>query len=165
MKPALVWTGFAFCLAVVLVALGWSSRTVVHLERAEAEARRLAALEENTRLALWRMDSALTPLLAQEGARPYFQYRSFYRAGGAYEHMFDAAPPFPAAPSPLLRERPPQVLLHFQIAPDGTVTSPQLPEPAWRSRSIESGVVTRGTLQATNDDKRQFEFSIKAACM
>src|SRR6185369_11804765 len=34
---------------------------------AEQQARAQAALEENTRLALWRLDSALIPLLAQEG--------------------------------------------------------------------------------------------------
>ena len=137
MRPALVWTGFLLCLAVAVAALVWSSRTVLRLERAEAEARAQAALEENTRLALWRMDSALSPLLAQEAARPYFQYSAFYRAGGAYERMFEAVTPGqPLVPSPLLKETPSQVLLHFQIAPDGKVTSPQLPSGPWRSLSL-----------------------------
>jgi hypothetical protein len=60
-----VWLLFAVCLAVVLAAVAWMSATVMRLERAEADARHQAALEENVRLALWRMDSALAPLLPQ----------------------------------------------------------------------------------------------------
>jgi signal transduction histidine kinase len=44
----------------------WSSGSVLRLERAELAARERAALEENTRLALWRLDSTLMPLLARE---------------------------------------------------------------------------------------------------
>src|SRR5258705_11295318 len=86
----------------------WISLTVLRLERAEQQARAQAALEENTRLALWRLDSALMPLLAQEAARP--------------------SAPFQADPGTVparARETPPEVLLHFQIAPGGEVTSPQ----------------------------------------
>ena len=56
-------------LAVVLGAMGWVSLTALRLDRSEVEARRQAALEENVRLALWRMDSALGDLIAQENAR------------------------------------------------------------------------------------------------
>ena len=36
------------------------------------------------RLALWRMDSYLSPLLAGEASRPYFDYQPFYSQSGAY---------------------------------------------------------------------------------
>jgi signal transduction histidine kinase len=88
----------------------WISLTVLRLERAEQDARAQAALEENTRLALWRLDSALMPLLAQEAARPSSQYQAD-----------------PGAVSPLVGETPAEVLLHFQVAPGGEVTSPQVP--------------------------------------
>jgi signal transduction histidine kinase len=88
----------------------WISLTVLRLERAEQDARAQAALEENTRLALWRLDSALMPLLAQEAARPSSSYEAD-----------------PGAVSPLVGETPPEVLLHFQVAPGGEVTSPQVP--------------------------------------
>jgi signal transduction histidine kinase len=107
-RPARVWLVFAACAAALLGAMVWISLTVLRLERAERQARAQAALEENTRLALWRLDSALMPLLAQETARPSAPLSA--DAGGS------------AAGA---RETPPEVLLHFQIAPGGEVTSPQ----------------------------------------
>ncbi|MEA2604035.1 MAG: hypothetical protein QOF89_5027 [Acidobacteriota bacterium] len=55
--------------AVLALALVWLGRTTLRLEAAEAEARRRAALEEKVRLALWRMDSALTAFIGRENAR------------------------------------------------------------------------------------------------
>ena len=137
MKPAGIWTLFVLCLAVVVVAMAWSSIIVLRLERTEAQAQAQAVLEENCRLALWRMDSALTPLLAQESARPYFQYSAFYPAEGAYTGMFTESRPGSAVvPSPLLRDTPPRVVLHFQLAPDGQVTSPQAPRAPQRIVSL-----------------------------
>jgi signal transduction histidine kinase len=162
MKPVLVWTAFAVCFAVAVVALSWSSASVLRLERAEQEARSQAALEENARLALWRMDSALTVLLAQEGARPYFQYSSFYRASGSYAHMFEATPLETALePSPLLREAPARVLLHFQVSPEGRVTSPQVPSGAWRALSLTRQQVTREALSERS--RRLAELQQKAS--
>ena len=69
---AKLWLGFALVMIVVLAAMGWLSATAVRLDRAEAAARHRAAVEENVRLALWRMDSALAPLLAQESAHPHY---------------------------------------------------------------------------------------------
>ncbi len=65
---------FAAALAVVLAALGWITLLAIERDRAEAQARRQAALEENVRLALWRMDSAIAPLVAAENARPPHAY-------------------------------------------------------------------------------------------
>ena len=64
--------GIAFCVATlgVLAAMIWMTNQVLRLERSEAEAMQRAVLEENTRLALWRIDSALSPILAQESVRP-----------------------------------------------------------------------------------------------
>ena len=39
--------------------------------------------------ALWRMETALVPLLARESSRPYFVYSSFYPAERAYTRMFE----------------------------------------------------------------------------
>ncbi|HXU29364.1 MAG TPA: HAMP domain-containing sensor histidine kinase [Thermoanaerobaculia bacterium] len=62
--------GFAAALAILLGALAWIAHTAFELERGQGEARALAAREERARLALWRMDSALSAFLAQENARP-----------------------------------------------------------------------------------------------
>ncbi len=65
-----LFVGFAAALAILLGALGWIAHTAFELERGQGEARALAAREERARLALWRMDSALSAFLAQENARP-----------------------------------------------------------------------------------------------
>jgi signal transduction histidine kinase len=116
-------------LAVALGVMGWLSVTVLRLERAEEQARRMAEHEENVRLALWRMDSALSPVIAGENARPYFVYRSFYPLERAFGNMFgnNRGGEF-LMPSPLLKQPSPYVLLHFQIDPNGAFTSPQIPQ-------------------------------------
>jgi signal transduction histidine kinase len=111
MRPARVWLVFALCVAALVGAMVWSSATVLRLERAERGARARAALEENTRLALWRLDSAVMPLLAQEAARPSAHYD-----------------PAPGQLSPLMRATPAEVRLHFEIDPAGALRSPQVPE-------------------------------------
>ena len=127
-RPWQIWSAFALCLAVVLAAMGWVSLTALSLEGAQNEARRQAKLEENVRLALWRMDSSVSPLIARESARPYFTYTAFYPAGRAYTRMFEEIQKGEVLlPSPLLTELPPNILLHFQLEPGGGFTSPQVP--------------------------------------
>src|SRR6185503_18066522 len=70
MKPRTILAAGGVCLAVALGAVGWLSAELLRLERAEAAARRQAAVESGTRLALWRMDAAMAPILASEGAGP-----------------------------------------------------------------------------------------------
>jgi signal transduction histidine kinase len=116
-----LWLVFAACLAVVMAAMGWISLTAIRLDHAEAEAR-------NVRLALWRIDTALTPLLAEESSQPVFVYRSFFSEGGNLGRMLNASKPGSSLiPSPLLQNSSDEVLLHFQYGPDGRLTSPELP--------------------------------------
>ena len=123
-----IWTTFAFCLSVVAAAMAWISFSALRLDRAETAARHRAALEESVRLALWRMDSALAPLVAQESARPYFAYGAFLPVDRAYGLMFNRRRPGETLlPSPLLSEPPPHVLAYFQFEPDGRATSPGVP--------------------------------------
>jgi signal transduction histidine kinase len=129
-RPWQIGIAFALCLAVVLAAMGWISLEVLRLDRAEAEARRHALQEESVRLALWRMESSLAPLVAQESARPYFVYSAFYSAERAYERMFNLDVSQKRElflPSPLLVQMSPYILLHFQLGPTGDLTSPQVP--------------------------------------
>jgi signal transduction histidine kinase len=122
------WIGFGACLAIVLAAMGWISMAAVQADRAEKEARRQAVLEQKARVALWRMDTAMATLLAQESARPYFVYRSFYPANRSFNRMFNPqSQAGPLIPSPLLSNRLEEVTLHFQFGPDGRLTSPELP--------------------------------------
>ncbi|HYE17138.1 MAG TPA: HAMP domain-containing sensor histidine kinase [Tepidisphaeraceae bacterium] len=138
-----IWLTFLCFLALGLAAMGWMTRQVLTLDAAQTRATAAAALEENVRLALWRMDSMLAPIVSQENARPYFEYSAVFPAERAYTRMYTELKSGDVlVPSPLLRSTAanwnqrinatnraasPLVLLHFQVAPDGTVSSPQAP--------------------------------------
>jgi signal transduction histidine kinase len=124
-----IWLAFALCVTLAALAMARLGATALELERAETRMRRQAERDENVQLALWRMDSSLAPLIAEEGTRPYFAYTAFYPAERAYTQMFEAVEKGDVlVASPLLAFRPPQVRLHFQFGPDGRLTSPQAPE-------------------------------------
>jgi signal transduction histidine kinase len=142
MRTWLVWIAFAACLLVVLAAMGWVSVTVLRLDVAETTARQHAELEENVRLALWRMDSSLAPLIARESTWPYFAYSSFYPAQRAYTNMLSPIGQGEVLmPSPLLTQPSPQVLVHFQIGPADEFNSPQAPTGKMRELA-ENGYTT-----------------------
>ena len=125
LRPLHVWSAFVACLAMVAIALGWLTYRAVQLERAEAVAREQMAIEENARLALWRMDTTMATLVAQESARPYFAYQPFY--GERISTHSKTADHEPSMPSPLMVEETPLVRLHFQVDARGHVTSPRAP--------------------------------------
>ncbi|MHC4304721.1 MAG: sensor histidine kinase [Planctomycetota bacterium] len=128
------WLAYGVCAAVVLAALGWITVTVLGLERAEIRARTDAGHQESLRLALWRMDSWLASLLAREAARPYFDYEAFYPQQRAYSTLlYPIEPGEQLAPSPLLSYEPDVLSFHFQVGPDGRLTSPQVPDDRFRS--------------------------------
>src|SRR5262249_14841155 len=86
---------------------------------------------------LWRMDSALAPLMANESARPYFFYAAFYPAGRAFDAMFgEPASGDALVASPLLTEKVEHVLLHFQVDASGAVSSPAVPQGAQRALAL-----------------------------
>ena len=135
-----ILAALAVCLVVVLGAMTWVSVAVVTLDRRDAAAQQQAELQENVRLALWRMDSALNPIVAQEQTRPFHEYQALYIP----PLTLDAAcQPVVGnrvrLPSPLLPHTPPFVRLHFQIDAAGRLSSPQAPdgiasgptEPGW----------------------------------
>ncbi len=85
-KPWQIWLVFLLALAAVIPAMGWLSVKTIQLDslretdRVETElARREAELQERISSALYRMDLKMLPLVAQEAARPYYFYDSFYR--------------------------------------------------------------------------------------
>jgi len=114
---------------VLAAVLAWVSALVLRLEGAEEEARVEAVHQGQVRLALWRMDSWLTPLLAREAARPYFEYSAYYPHERAYTRMLqplDAGEVLTA--SPLLTFASDIFTLHFQVSPDDSFSSPQAPQ-------------------------------------
>jgi len=122
------WWIFAAASALALGGLGWVTRVALALETAEVCARADAGHQEALRLALWRMDSWLGPLLAAEASRPYFEYLPYYPQERAYTRILNAIEPGEVlSPSPLLTYRSDVFVLHFQLDPTGRWTSPQAP--------------------------------------
>ena len=127
-RPFFTWIVFGLCLVLLLGSMGWVTATILRLDQESATARERAVLEENIRLALWRMDSSVAPLIGRENARPYYEYNAFYPAERAYTRMLaEIQPGEVMVPSPLLTDRPSEILLHFQYQPGGALTSPQVP--------------------------------------
>lgn len=69
-RRSILWWGFALGAAAVLAALAWASVLVHNLERRNDANRADAQRQELIRLALWRLDSQMAPILAMEAARP-----------------------------------------------------------------------------------------------
>lgn len=148
-RTALIWLAFGLCVSLAAFAMARLGATALELERAEARIRRQAALDENLQLALWRMDSALAPLIAEEGTRPYFTFTAFYPAERAYTHMLEVLDKGDVlVASPLLTYASPRVRLHFQFEPDGHLTSPQVPEGNMRDLA-ESRFIAPERLEAS----------------
>ena len=138
-KGQRTWITFGACAAAVIAALGWTTASILRLERAERAARQQADLQERIRVALWRMDSIIAPRIAEEAARPYFHYASFYAPKRAYTRMLSPVLPGEVlVPSPLLKFSDPYIRLHFQVDPHGGVVSPQVPTGSLRALAEES---------------------------
>jgi signal transduction histidine kinase len=133
----LIWLVYVASLALVVAGVAWLSRRALEAETAETEARQQAALEENTRLALWRMDVGQAAIVADESARPYFAYMTVYPAERAFGRMFNTkGSPSPMLLSPLATPTSPGVLVHFQFDPQGGLTSPQVPTGKAREQTV-----------------------------
>ena len=127
--PRFILAAFVACLAVVLAAMTWVSVVVVGLDRRDAATQRQAELQENVRLALWRIDSALNPMVAQEQARPFHEYQALAAPPVALNAAFRPTEGQRVLlPSPLLTHPPAFVKLHFQVDAAGRLASPQAPE-------------------------------------
>lgn len=139
MKPWQYWIAFVVCLALVFAAMGWVSVTALRLDNSQMMARQQAAFEENVRLALWRMETTVSPLIARESMRPYFSYAPFYEADKVYTRKLEEVRDGKIMmPSPLLTEQNSDVILNFQVDPKLTITSPQAPVERERMTSIEA---------------------------
>jgi signal transduction histidine kinase len=146
-SPRQIWLLFGVCLAVVVPAMVWLTVKALELDRAELAARKQAELEEDISRALWRMDTLLTPILAEEAARPEFLYRAILETPPGEEDATAAKGDVGKAVvqakqelSPLLSAPPQFVLLHFEVHPDGSVTSPQNPQGPERDWAVENSI-------------------------
>lgn len=107
-RPFAVAIVFGLAITVLLAVMTWTTLRLLRFDGAERQASRQSALEENVGLALWRMDSALAGLIAQENIRPVAGYGS-------------ANPGTSLPPTPF-------VVAHLQVNDAGQLSSPQLSE-------------------------------------
>lgn len=135
------WTWFLATAGVLLLAMAWLTVSLHSLDRDELAARQQAALHEKLRLALWRMDSWLSPQLAREAMRPAADYRAFPPAGAAWTRGLARLPKDEVVvPSPLLGFRSELFVLHFQLDARGTLSSPQVPTGNERDLAEANGM-------------------------
>lgn len=142
MRPARArtWLGFAITAAVLVGVVTWLTVVLLRLDRDEVQAREQAALHERLRLALWRMDSWLSPQLAREAMRPPAEYRPFPAATTAWTRgLTKLAADDVIVQSPLLTAELPLFPLHFEIGPAG-ITSPQVPVGNERALCEAAGI-------------------------
>lgn len=117
--------------------MGWLTVHALRVDRARSLAQAKAALEQNVSLALWRMDTKLAPLIAEEATRPHELYDSFITVstpatkGGASSEL---------VPSPLLTKAPDNVILNFKCPTFGEWSSPQAPPSEQLDLAGENGL-------------------------
>lgn len=182
----MLWFGLAS--AAVLCAMGWVTAHTLRLEKREAAAVAEAKYQETVRLVLWRMDSALTPIIAREAARPYFEYLPFYPADSAFPaakassalepddkqeisepgSSFDATNSAQPAslrrvlvPSPLLSPDLNFANVYFQRNWEGVLTSPQTPTGA--AETLARGTFTTDyDLLVANDRLNRLDIMLRS---
>ncbi len=69
---------FLVVAGLVLSGLGWLTVAAVGLENEGQLAQAQARQVEKMRLALWRLDSLLSPVIAREDSRPFQDYADVY---------------------------------------------------------------------------------------
>jgi signal transduction histidine kinase len=117
------WGVLAFLVIAVLVlgGLGWLTAAALRVE-----------LADQMRLALWRLDSRVSPAIVREDSRPFQHYDPLYVPLPAIDRGHGACAPGTVwLPSPLFNAGLPDwMLLHFQATADGKWLSPQVLAPS-----------------------------------
>jgi hypothetical protein len=75
-RPWQVWLVFGLCVVGAAVAMVWLSQQALRTDDRRRAAEAETELEQEVSLALWRMDTALAPIIAAEVIRPPSAYRS-----------------------------------------------------------------------------------------
>src|SRR5262245_22846028 len=102
-RPWQIWLLFALCVLGAFAGMFWLTQQALRADERRREAESLSRLQQRMSLALWRMDTELAPIIAEEVIRPPEAYR----------------------PGPKAVEPPPYVILQFEARSDGVLVSPQ----------------------------------------
>ena len=125
-RPWQIWCLYAGVVIVVFTLLARTTINIVEIDAARLEARRFEAIQENARLALWRIDTALAPLLAIENSRPPALYDDPLMFVDFVERLLPGEPGGQTGSGDQGEEFNvvESVLLHFEMAENGSVFSP-----------------------------------------
>jgi signal transduction histidine kinase len=118
------------------------TRQALLRERAQEEAQAQDKFAARLRLALWRLDSRIAPVLAREDARPYNNYSAVFAPPVVLDPNGQRYPPAIALePSPLLgAELPEWMLLHFQTSTESGWGSPQVLSRTYQRKLAQNGI-------------------------
>lgn len=140
---------FAAMAAALLVVVGLVTSLVLEMERERFAAEAEAEQQQSIRLALWRLEGLLAPVVALEARRPVEDYDAFAAQDFAYNKLMQKIRPGEVlVPSPLMTWRSEIFPLHFQIGVDGAVSSPQA--PAGNALDLASDVYAPSELLGAN---------------
>src|SRR4051812_3264532 len=90
--------GFTVIAALVAGGLGWATAAALGLEREQLAQRAEAEQAGRLRVALWRLDSRVAPLLAREDHRPFNHYSTVFPPPLAFVNDVAPGGHFPAIP-------------------------------------------------------------------
>jgi signal transduction histidine kinase len=158
-RPWQVWLVLAACGVLVASAMAWLTVHALRADRERAAARAAAELEQKVSLALWRMDTKLAPLIAEESARPHYYYNSFITVEAPRSK---AGPAEELAPSPLLNPNNSSVLINFNATAGGKWTSPQAPPADLTQLACDVGMSVE---QIESNRKRLDELATEISVM
>ncbi len=136
-RPWQVWTAVVACGILVAAAMGWLTLHALRADRERSAALAAADLEQRVSLALWRMDTKLAPLIAEEVARPHFLYDPYMVYEPARSKSTSEAD---RVASPLMTAQDANVILNFNATAEGLWESPQAPPPALVDLACSNGM-------------------------
>lgn len=137
-----LWLGYLGAGLVVVAVVGVISGVALHLEAQADRTRQREERLDRVRIALWRLDSHMAPILGRVAGHAYSHFVPAYTPAGLY----DARGRLERSkvllePSPILmNDWPDWVVLHFQAPVTGRITSPQVPEGWYRWVASVPGV-------------------------
>ena len=118
------------------------TRQAQQQQRAEQEAQAQEEFLHRLRLALWKLDSRMAPILAREDMRPYNHYSAVFAPPIVLDpkgNRLDTATVL--EPSPLLNaELPDWMLLHFQASAEDGWDSPQVLSKPYQRQLTKNSV-------------------------
>jgi signal transduction histidine kinase len=115
-SKSLACTVFLAIAALVIGGLGWVTYAVLEVEARSWHSDFEHELNAQVSLALWRLDSRVSPALAREDSRPFNHYSAFYAPAVVFNNRGQRLTAGDVLePSPLLNaELPNWMVLHFQ---------------------------------------------------